>query len=287
MRAGAAAMTDMTPLQEALYALQSNVPRSELSMAAQLEYDQLRPAWERGEARPAAEELEAARLAWEAEHPFAARLAWEAEHPFAARLAWEAEHPFATSKECWKAWEEFDQQPGTYLRLIWAGIARRELRTGEKQTIASMSHKWTSIFVTPEIGHKVNTSMGSFVLKRGDDWYSRKLVDKTGTPILYTSGRNFDHSADASISFPDMRLRSLEFPVRGTRRANAIMTAVDEAGNSVARYRIFRSQMGGLGRHNVEIAVHPDWELTDELMLAITISAPWLASYFSEPGGGG
>jgi DivIVA domain-containing protein len=61
----------MAPEQEALYALHWNVPRSELSMAAQLEYDRLRPAWERGEARPAAGELEAARLAWEARH------AWE------------------------------------------------------------------------------------------------------------------------------------------------------------------------------------------------------------------
>jgi hypothetical protein len=34
-------------------------------MAAQLEYDRLMPAWERGEVRPAAGELEAARLAWE------------------------------------------------------------------------------------------------------------------------------------------------------------------------------------------------------------------------------
>jgi hypothetical protein len=55
----------MAPEHEALYALHWNVPRSELSMAAQLEYDRLRPAWERGETRPAAEELEAARLAWE------------------------------------------------------------------------------------------------------------------------------------------------------------------------------------------------------------------------------
>ena len=49
---------EMTPEQEALYALQWNVPRSELSMAAQIEYDRLRPAWERGEDRPTAEEAE-------------------------------------------------------------------------------------------------------------------------------------------------------------------------------------------------------------------------------------
>src|SRR5690348_9273593 len=58
----------MAPEHEALYALESNVPRSALSMAAQLEYDRLRPAWERGEAMPAWDR-EAARLAREAEHP--------------------------------------------------------------------------------------------------------------------------------------------------------------------------------------------------------------------------
>ncbi len=59
----------MAPEQEALYALHWNVPRGELSMAAQLEYDRLRPAWEQGEARPSAGELEAARLAWDQEYP--------------------------------------------------------------------------------------------------------------------------------------------------------------------------------------------------------------------------
>ena len=64
-------MTELTPELEALYALHRNVPRSELSMAAQFEYDRLRAAWEQGEAWPAAGELEAARLAWE--HEYSAR----------------------------------------------------------------------------------------------------------------------------------------------------------------------------------------------------------------------
>lgn len=84
--------TNMAPGQEALYALQWNVPRSELSMAAQLEYDRLRPAWERGEVRPAAGELEAARLAWEQDP---ARLAGEQDAP---RQAGELEG-------AWPSWE--------------------------------------------------------------------------------------------------------------------------------------------------------------------------------------
>ena len=71
-----------------------------------------------------------------------------------------------------------------------------------------------------------------------------ELVDETGTPLLYTSGRNYDWRARASIMFPDQRW--LRFLVRGTEKANAIMTAVDQAGNRVAQYRIGSTRSGGL-----------------------------------------
>ena len=54
-------MAKRTPEQEALYVVQCNVPRSELSLAAQLEYDRFRPPQERGEAWPADRQLAAAR----------------------------------------------------------------------------------------------------------------------------------------------------------------------------------------------------------------------------------
>jgi len=99
---------------------------------------------------------------------------------------------------------------------------------------------------------------------------ARGLVDETGKPILYTSGKNENWRACARIWFPDGRW--LRFLVRGTSTNNAIMTAVDQAGNKVARYR-----------QGTEIIVHPDQNLTDQLVLAITISASWLASYFHVP----
>ena len=118
----------------------------------------------------------------------------------------------------------------------------------------------------------------------------RELLDETGMPILYASGRNYNHSAGVCITFPDQRW--LRFPVRGTRQANAIMTAVNQAGNKVARYRMIgtipriSSLVPGLWKA-IEITVHPGQQLTDELVLALVISAPWLASYFDQPGGGG
>lgn len=42
-------MTEVTPEQRALYALARDLPRGDLPISAQLEYDRLKPAWERGE----------------------------------------------------------------------------------------------------------------------------------------------------------------------------------------------------------------------------------------------
>jgi DivIVA domain-containing protein len=99
----------------------------------------------------------------------------------------------------------------------------------------------------------------------------RELVDETGIPVLYTGGWNFDHRARARILFPDQRW--LRFPVRGTRRSDAIMTAVDEAGNSVVRYRIISSPSWPLKRHITQITVHPGRELTEELASGIQLQA--------------
>jgi hypothetical protein len=113
---------------------------------------------------------------------------------------------------------------------------------------------------------------------------ARELVDETGIPILYSSGQNFNRRAYACVTFPDQRW--LRFLVRGTEPWNTIMTAVDQAGNRVARYR--KSTGDPLWeRAEAEITVHPDQRLTDELVLAIAISAEWLESYFSSPSSGG
>lgn len=57
------------------------------------------------------------------------------------------------------------------------------------------------------------------------------------------------------------------------------MTAVDQAGNSVARYRITGEDFEPR-QNTVEIAVRPGRQLTDDLVLVIAISAPWLGSSF-------
>jgi hypothetical protein len=373
-------MVKMIPEQEALYALHWNVPRSELSMAAQLEYDRLRPAWERGETRPAAGELEAARLAWEgsrtrrrarpvagdeirdttfliigggydmaqvddllrriaveldAERPIELliknvsfrRREWthgydiQAVHWFLEQLRLDHRNPAGMTQDPWRdlavtaqftrteigdlagatPWQArrelrryyaekcrkahgryFEELPGVRLRWEWTGMTRRELRTQEKQTMVSCCG--VSHLTFDAAGRKLALLGDHLVDEAKVPLYGlgKNYTDEARIPVLYAVGKHYNLSPGGSIRFPDQG--QLQFPVQATGPGNAVMTAVDEAGNRVARYRVLGQP---LFRDPVEITVHPDWELTDQRALAIAISARWLGSYFSTPGGGG
>jgi hypothetical protein len=209
-------------------------------------------------------------------------------------------------------WHGFAQQPGTHLRWESAGGRRAELRTTEQQTIATVRRSFgfegrmtvsaagRSFTVNrvkiPDPGHPRSWPPGITGIVGQPEGSQepdravrarvkslRELVDETGTPVLYTTGmQHFDHRAKADVRFPDQRC--LQFPVWGAFKAHAIMTAVDQDGNKLAQYRVPSLHPF---RQKVEITVHPDWKLTDELVLVIAISAPWLHSYFLIEGGGG
>jgi hypothetical protein len=191
--------------------------------------------------------------------------------------------------ECADAYRDFGRQPGTQLRWVVTpgrylySVIRGELHTAEQQTQASVRTR--SI---PMVRATVSTGGRTFAWRRvtGSAVRTlllppRELVDESGTPILYAHGLHGDYGAGTCITFPDERW--LKFPVRSTKLANAIMTAVDQAGNKVARYRSLPVP-GPLG---CEITVHPGQQLTTELVLALVLSAPWLHSYFTSSGGGG
>jgi hypothetical protein len=110
------------------------------------------------------------------------------------------------------------------------------------------------------------------------------LADPTVPPGLYTGGRHFDGWAHGHVEF--LGKRWLRFPVRGTRRSNTIMTAVDEEGRQVAGYRIAAPHALTKWRA-IEITVHPDQRLTDEIILTLARTAPWLSSFFRSPKEGG
>jgi hypothetical protein len=230
------------------------------------------------------------------------------------------------SEQCQNAWRDFGQQPGVALWWGRAGRGHRELHAAG-QAIASvdgrgpMSFRYADMQFREPKPYAVSVGGRHFTLWVGPRRSSsplmaeifardardcaghfakperrpkrprveevRKLADEEGSTILYTSGENYCGRAYACVSFPDGRW--LRFPVRGTKATNAIMTAVDQAGNKVARYRLaamgrgLREKLLPYWKYPVEIIVNPCWELTDELVLAIAVSAEWLSWYFTAP----
>jgi DivIVA domain-containing protein len=192
-----------------------------------------------------------------------------------------------SKQECRDAWQDFGRPPGT--RLQWA---RGKLRIAEQQqTIVTVRTRWTKTTAVTASGRTFNRKLarlsgleitlsidrdqpgtparlGSQVPQRSDrDIYGAQFLDETGEPALYSGGG----SVTRFITFPGQR--QLWFPIRGTAPANAIMTAVDQDGNKVARYRLVKKK--------TEITVHPGQQLTDELALALAESAPWLRQKFA------
>jgi DivIVA domain-containing protein len=210
-------------------------------------------------------------------------------------------------------WRDFDRQPGTRLWWVRTGTMRGELRTEDQQAVASFRYPLPT-FVSYLVGmHSLSAGRRTFTItwvtpsawagtagtvsrdplreahmlrRQTDDMDSslRELLDDTGTAVLYKGGRHFDYHAGGYIKFPGQRW--LRFPVRGHSRGNAIMTAVDQAGNKVARYR-FPDARTANARKTIEVVVHPDHRLTEELALAIAVSARWVNDYFIEEHGGG
>jgi DivIVA domain-containing protein len=219
------------------------------------------------------------------------------------------------AKECAEACRDFGARPGTQLDLVRTGVGRWELlltaeqyalvsaRTVPARTYVRDGHtyrlsrvraaQWPA--VAAEIGSKRPGSpahlprtepdprTGAEAARRNDatarkDFTLKSLADRTDPPVLYTGGGHIDRRPGGYVQFPGRRW--LQFPVRGTSRSNAIMTAVEPTGRQVARYMIG-------DRRAIHITVHPDQRLTDELILTLALTARWVSSYFNSSGGGG
>jgi hypothetical protein len=76
------------------------------------------------------------------------------------------------------------------------------------------------------------------------------------------------------------------FPITGSHRGDAVMSAVDESGTSVIKYRNItkphRTRPDGI---EVVVAPEADMEL-DSLFLLISSSSWWLRSFFATGSGG-
>jgi hypothetical protein len=201
------------------------------------------------------------------------------------------------ARACTAAWRDFGLLPGSRVSLVKTGVGRRVLLSAEQHALVSIHFSTLSRYDRayslsrvkkaqwPAVAAQTSVAMaaGSQAPAARKPWGLKRLADRTGQAVLYTSGRHVNRVASGYVEFPGQRW--LRFPVRGTTRSNAIMTAVDQAGRQVARYRLAAD--GVFTRRAIEITVHPDQALTDELIFALALSARWVSSFFESEGGGG
>jgi len=208
------------------------------------------------------------------------------------------------AKECRASYLAFAELPGRTLTWGWMGSFRDPFRYEIRADQQILASRGSGGFRVGErvFGGRKGRVRGAYerswpggleaaALRSGQDKlgqfaegsgpagpvnHAGALFDEIGATLLHQTGINFNGRAYARISFPDQR--SLRFLVRGLDRWLSVMTAVDENGIRAARFRVNPSASA-----RVEIKVNPDWNLTDELLVAFMISAPWLASYFELP----
>jgi hypothetical protein len=120
---------------------------------------------------------------------------------------------------------------------------------------------------------------------------TREVIDlETGAPIFRTEGRHAYQKANMTIHFPDGRGYSL--PVQGVSKGNAVMTALDETGSEVVKFRSVRVPRPRFGRwfprEKDEVVVLGDEKvLTRELICLIAVARIPLHTYVTVPSGGG
>lgn len=91
------------------------------------------------------------------------------------------------------------------------------------------------------------------------------------------SGPNFARRCATRITFADYTW--LRFLVRGTKQANAVMTAIRSDGTALLRLRADNGY--------IEVVFPPDLRISSDLMAIAAIAASSFDTYFETPAGGG
>ncbi len=108
----------------------------------------------------------------------------------------------------------------------------------------------------------------------------REVVNlDTQERVFRIDGMNFNGKANAVIRFSEEHWYS--FPVRGTRREDPVMTAVDETGKELA---LWWSESDPRRIGIAEIVLPPGRAIGTELMVMIVTATPFFAIYFLKPG---
>ena len=148
------------------------------------------------------------------------------------------------------AWESFAELPGEHLR--WHQTARgvSEIVTRNGHVLATV--EGLSLFppwpLQPRPPRRVTIDQTTYPVD--GRLTNARVVTPEGLAVLsFTGTKNFDGKARAVAHISDGQ--SLRFPVEGTSKSNAVMTATDNGGNPVFRVRQVRNARPEQKRQNV------------------------------------
>lgn len=174
----------------------------------------------------------------------------------------------AAKAELEKHWEGFDRLAGTHLSWYRTGTRKWDLATRSGEVLASAD---SSRF----------TVGGATYETRVED-HAKWLVDEAGTPVLHFEGRHFEGKADTKVRLRDQSM--LSFPVIG-RWNRAIMSAIDESGDTLVQYRLGPPTHGlpikSYSLRRVDSVVTPSATEVPDISLIVATTPKLLFRYFA------
>jgi hypothetical protein len=181
-------------------------------------------------------------------------------------------------------WHDFPNLPGKHLSWRKAGRGCWELTTDSDGAVS----------VRRETRSKLRNAMiavpRSYTFTSQGRTYGLQRVDKkknvydlvntaTNAPVLRITGIHYNGGDGTSVSLAGQR--EIRFPVRGHKKC-ALMSAMDDAGNSLVEYRPVR----GTNNVYVDAVINPNALTVPQIELLVAVSARFLNSYFIHPGSG-
>ena len=169
--------------------------------------------------------------------------------------------------ECDETWESFPGLPGDHLR--WHQTApwlnqRSEIASQDGRVLAVV--EGVRLFPVPGLVPRPprRVTIGQVTYQIRGRILGARVTAPDGVTILsFTGTKNFERQASAVAQLSDGR--TLRFPVQGTSKSNAVMTATDDAGSPVFRLRRVRNAgPGGHRKKAVEILVERGRQATPE-----------------------
>jgi hypothetical protein len=193
------------------------------------------------------------------------------------------------SEEVGAAWHNFPNLPGDHVSMRRAARGSWELVNDSSGSVSVRCAHKTSVGVPHTVTSQGRTYVWRPVAKRKGLASSRveDLVNlSTNAPVLRMSGLHSNYRAGTRLTLVGQR--ELRFPVKGYSW-RALMSAIDESGNSLIEYRLVPSKRRSLlDRYAwTEAVVSPTALTIPDIEVLVAVSSTFLLGYFQTGGGAG